>query len=54
MCVAVLGRSLLLGVLLMWHVNDAVDIVVMFVVKPFDTTSVGFAPTSDTFSQDVI
>lgn len=39
------------AVLLMSHVNDAVDIVVIVI---FDTTSVGFTPISDTFSLDLI
>lgn len=49
-----LHQLLLLCILLLLHANDAVDIVVMLVVRIFDTTSVGFAPTSDTFRQDLI
>lgn len=48
-----LHQLLLLCILLLLHANDAVDIVVMLVVRIFDT-SVGFAPTSDTFRQDLI
>lgn len=49
-----LHQSPLLCVLLMLHVNDAVESAVMLVVRLFDTTSVGFAPTSDTFIHYVI